>query len=68
MKVEWGQMTFGEIMTQLEGSTAYKFEVQQGKVSLKVDGLMGSLKKMSDRTGNKTKIVKANKSRKAKKA
>lgn len=43
--MEWGEMTFGEMMSQLNGNTAYKFEVTEGKVQLKVDGLMGSLKR-----------------------
>lgn len=46
----WGEMTFEQLRQELEGRVAYKFEVQEGKLSLKVDGLMGSLKKMSARS------------------
>lgn len=45
--MQWGEMTFGEMMSQLNGNTAYKFEVVEGNVQLKVDGLMGSLKRSS---------------------
>lgn len=43
---DWTEMTFEQLSRQLDGGVAYKFEVSEGKVSLKVDGLMGSLKKM----------------------
>ena len=56
--MEWGNKTYGELSNELEGKTAYKFEVVEGNLQLKVDGLMGSLKRSS------AKKSKARKSRK----
>lgn len=56
--MDCGKLTFAEISSQLGGSTAYKFEVVEGNVQLKVDGLMGSLKRNSDRKAKPRKCGK----------
>ena len=47
--MDWGSKSYAELVQELNGSTAYKFEVVDGRVALKVDGLMGSLKRASGR-------------------
>ncbi len=65
--MQWGEMTFGEMMSQLNGNTAYKFEVVEGNVQLKVDGLMGSLKRSSAAKTAKIASKKGGKARKSRK-